>query len=207
MDFSDNLDIMAELRTIHALAGHHLFPHCFGYVLPNVIVLQLLGRYENGVLTVETVDKLKIVDEAIKTSYLCQISYQIIEGIRYMHQLGLLHNDIKGNNVIIHRKQVKIVDFGKVTLIANPETYDLNESERTLYNVKHRYIAHELRNTPRLPQTILADTYSVGYIIKYVGYENGCDFLYDVGRKMKSVAVRERMSLFTALSLIKEFKC
>ena len=114
MDFSDNLDIMAELRTIHALAGHPLFPHCFGYVLPNVIVLQLLGRYENGVLTVETVDKLKMVDEAIKNSYLCQISYQIIEGIRYMHQLGLLHNDIKGNNAIIYNQQVKIVDFGKV---------------------------------------------------------------------------------------------
>ena len=102
---------------------------------------------------------------------------------------------------------IQIVDFGKVTLIANPQTYDLHESERKLYNVKHRYIAHELRNTPRSPQTILTDTYSVGYIIKYVGYENGCDFLYDVGRKMKSVAVRERMSLFTALSLIKEFKC
>ena len=68
MEFSDILDIMAEIRTLHALAGHPLFPHCFGYILPNVIVIQLLGRYENGVLAVETVDKLKIVDEAKKVN-------------------------------------------------------------------------------------------------------------------------------------------
>ena len=68
MEFSDKLDIMAEIRTLHALAGHPLFPHCFGYILPNVIVIQLLGRYENGVLAVETVDKLKIVDEAKKVN-------------------------------------------------------------------------------------------------------------------------------------------
>ena len=114
MDYSSHLDIMAELRTIHALAGHPLFPYCFGYVQPNLIVLQLLGRFENGVLTVETVDKLKTVND---NHYLCQISCQIIEGISYLHQLGLLHNDVKGNNVIIYRKQVKIIDFGKVTLI------------------------------------------------------------------------------------------
>ena len=34
----------------------------------------LLGRYENGVLAVETVDKLKIVDEAVKKSLSCKIS-------------------------------------------------------------------------------------------------------------------------------------
>ena len=84
----------------------------------------------------------------------------------YMHQLGLLHNDIKGNNVIIHRKQVKIVDFGKVTLIANPQTYDLHESERKLYNVKHRYLAHKLRNTQRSPQPILSDTSSSTWVTR-----------------------------------------
>lgn len=201
MNFSDNLDIMAELRTMHALAGHPRFPYCFGYVMPNLIVMQLLGRYENGTLTVETVERLKTAD----TKNLCHISCQIVEGISYLHHLGLLHNDIKGNNVIIHQNSVKIIDFGKVTLITNPEIYDLNESERKSYNIKHRYLAHELRNTARSPQTILTDTYSVGYIIKYLGFEHKCDFLYRIGRKMKSVNLPERMSLSAALSSVKEF--
>ena len=99
MDFSENVDIMAEVRTMHALKGRHLFPHCFGYVLPNLIVFQLLGRYENGTLTVQTVDKLNDAGN----DNLCHISYQIVEGISYLHELGLLHNDIKGNNIIIHK--------------------------------------------------------------------------------------------------------
>ena len=84
---------------MYALTGHPLFPHCFGYVLPNLIVFQLLGRYENGTLTVQTVDKLNDAGN----DNLCHISYQIVEGISYLHELGLLHNDIKGNNIIIHK--------------------------------------------------------------------------------------------------------
>ena len=99
---------------------------------------------------------------------------------------------------------MKIIDFGKVTLVTNPVMYDLDESERKTYNIKHRYLAHELRNTPRSPQTVLTDTYSVGYVIKYLGFEHRCDDLYTIGRKMKSVSVRERMSLSVALSSIKE---
>ena len=200
MDFSENVDIVSEVRTMHALNGHPLFPHCFGYVLPNLLVFQLLGRYENGTLTVQTVDKLNDAGN----DNLCHISYQIVEGISYLHELGLLHNDIKGNNIIIHKSQVKIIDFGKVTLVTNPVIYDLDESERKTYNIKHRYLAHELRNTPRSPQTVLTDTYSVGYVIKYLGFEHRCDDLYTIGRKMKSVSVRERMSLSVALSSIKE---
>ena len=77
MDFSDNADIMAEVRTMHALSGHPLFPYCFGYVLPNLIVVQLLCRYKSGILTVKTADKVRNEDH----DTLCHISSQIVEGI------------------------------------------------------------------------------------------------------------------------------
>jgi len=38
--------------------------------------------------------------------------YEIIAGLRYLHKRGILHRDIKPQNILIHNKTVKISDFG-----------------------------------------------------------------------------------------------
>ena len=41
---------------------------------------------------------------------------QVLEGISFLHQLTLLHNDIRADNVILleeFRKAVNSIDFGK----------------------------------------------------------------------------------------------
>ena len=51
------------------------------------------------------------------------------------------------------KNKVKIIDFGKCTLVTDPIIYDLSPTQSARYNDKHRYLAHELRNIPHSKQT------------------------------------------------------
>ena len=109
----------------------------------------------------------------------------------HLHDIGVLHNDIKANNVIIQNNMtitVKIIDFGKATLKSTPIVYKLNKDQQEQYNRKHRYLAHELRNSTTTVQSELTDTYSIGYMFKYIGYFENFSFLKEIGRKMKTTS-------------------
>ena len=61
------------------------------------------------------------------------ITRQVLEGTSFLYQLTILHSDIKADNVILlgeFRTAVKIMDFGKSTLLSNPIKYSLNYGER-----------------------------------------------------------------------------
>lgn len=48
---------------------------------------------------------------------LCHLLYTLLDAIIHLHQSGILHNDIKGNNVLVERssegKRCILIDFGK----------------------------------------------------------------------------------------------
>ena len=167
MTRSSELDILAEVKISHASAGHRLFPYCYGFVQPNIIVYQLLGSYKDNVLNVMTLDKIMVMNKS--ESYLVKIASQLVEGIQFMHHMQILHNDVKANNLIVYGRELdllKIIDFGKCTLVSNPEVYNLKEDQRSMYNKKYRYLAYELRNNSHAKQTFSSDAYSVGYVLK-----------------------------------------
>ncbi|CAE6454580.1 unnamed protein product [Rhizoctonia solani] len=66
----------------------------------------------------------------------CSLCAQIAAGLEYMHDMGLVHGDIKGNNVVVSRDGVaKITDFGSSTMarefaIAFTATQTVNYSIR-----------------------------------------------------------------------------
>ena len=136
------------------------------------------------------------------------IARQVLERISFLHQLTILHNDIKADNVILleeFRAAVKIIHFGKSTLLSSPLKYSLNYAERMKYNKYHRHLAYELRNETNIYQSVSTDTYSIGYMFQLVGAFEKFDFFENEGKQMKSRSPIRRMSIDAADKELKKF--
>ena len=71
------------------------------------------------------------------------VAKEVIEGFIHLYDIGILHNDIKGNNIILHwpKFNVKIIDFGRATLKSFPSVYNLSSKDKAKYNIQHCYLA------------------------------------------------------------------
>ena len=84
-----------------------------------------------------------------------------------MHLCGFLHNDIHPGNIMIRDVQyVKLIDFGKVTLLDDPVTYciKVGSPKHERYNRIYKHLAYELRNVPGCK----TDIYSLGYCFRRI---------------------------------------
>ena len=68
-----------------------------------------------------------------------EVAKQVIEGVMHLHDIGILHNDLKSNNVILVPPShgVKIIDFGKARSTTGPRVYNLTKEQKKVYNTKH----------------------------------------------------------------------
>lgn len=79
----------------------------------------LVYRLEEGVSLRSLLDQ----GEALKEIRACEIFIQLLEAINYAHQQGILHRDLKPNNILIDSKDTPhILDFGVSAVIGNPDT-------------------------------------------------------------------------------------
>lgn len=88
------------------------------------------------------------------------IIFQIMLGVRYLHNLGIVHRDLKLENIMMsHQKDgavPKIVDFGLAKMIGPNES--ANEPFGTL-----GYVAPEVLQ--KKPYTFSCDVWSLGCIL------------------------------------------
>ena len=201
------VEVVAEAKVMHLVSGNPHFPYCYGYEKPNKIFSELLGSFENGILEVHTL-KSMVGSKKIGKLQWISIAKQLIDGMFFLHGLMILHNDIKGDNVILCKEfdhKVKKIAFGKCSLISKPVIYSLNEKSAKIYNKYHRQLAYELCNIKNTPQSVLTDTYSVGYVLQFIGAFNNFEFLENIGVEMKKKNPKERMSMETAVRQLQQF--
>ncbi|MEO8393034.1 MAG: AAA family ATPase [Chloroflexota bacterium] len=79
----------------------------------------------------------------------------MLQALAYLHQRGIIHHDLKPNNVMVVNDQVKLLDFG---LALAREHLSNNDATGTLY-----YMAPEL--LAGSSASIASDLYAVGVII------------------------------------------
>ncbi|KAI9263689.1 kinase-like domain-containing protein [Sporodiniella umbellata] len=59
---------------------------------------------------------------------------QMLEGLAYLHQMGILHRDIKGSNLLINNKgELKIADFGLARVFEKHQAQDYTNRVITLW--------------------------------------------------------------------------
>lgn len=135
--------------------------------------------------------------KSFPTHVLVSIIKQVLEGIRYLHSLGILHRDLKPANILLTQTGlVRLTDFGLSGVIA-----DLQAGSRRSNVGTCCYRAPEmLLGNPYGP---LVDIWSLGVIIIEL-VESKTPFSRDVAEKLRSeVAVAQAIINSTDLPISK----
>ena len=74
----------------------------------------------------------------------------LVAALCYIHNIGILHNDIKTDNIVLNGSPSQIrcvlIDFGKTCFISQGKTYRFSELSKQYYKKHHLQIAPDLRN-------------------------------------------------------------
>lgn len=81
-----------------------------------------------------------------------QLIIQLLQGLAYLHQRGLIHRDLKPHNIMMQNNQVKIIDFG---LAVKPEHVQ-NTSGTLTYLAPEQFTG--------MNASVASDLYAVGLI-------------------------------------------
>lgn len=112
----------------------------------------------------------KDFDPPLSLDWLCILG-GTLSAIEYIHSKQILHNDIKGNNIVIeklaHGLRPVLIDFGKACYMKDGRKYDLSAEQRKRY--ARRY-PPEVRDGIA-SQSCESDVYSLGRILLHVNDE------------------------------------
>jgi len=114
----------------------------------------IVSEYIDGITLKEYIKTFSPIplDEVIR------ISQQTLQGLEHAHECGIIHKDIKGQNILLDKDHnVKITDFGIASIIDNDET-----KTQTLMGTP-QYVAPE--RLEQIGATKQSDIYAVGILM------------------------------------------
>lgn len=95
----------------------------------------------------------------------------LASAVKYIHDSGILHNDIKSDNILLDEQHSDVrcvlIDFGKGCFVAHGKNYKLSNSSKHYYKQYHPQVAPDLIDG-HCKQSTHSDIYSVGRVIKQV---------------------------------------
>ena len=95
--------------------------------------------------------------------------YHCADALLYIHSCNFLHNDLKGDNVIISGNKNNfypvIIDFGKSTETSKGKFYKLSVRDQDNYRKYHKHIAPEV---VRGTQSQAIDVYAFGLLLSFL---------------------------------------
>jgi serine/threonine protein kinase len=169
INFCYHITIATENRKLHVclLTG---LPLLFGVCLighPFLMITQFHGIDGRCVTLVSALKKTLWK----KQSEWARMFKEIVDALYYVHGKGFLHNDFKGDNVILAQHSVTyhpiIIDFGKSRRIQDAKHYCLSQKEKEKYRQRYWHIAPELINGTH-KQSTKSDIFSLGVLMTNV---------------------------------------
>lgn len=109
-------EVLHEAQILQSLGNHQNLPFLFGVctkIEPFCLLLQFHGIGRESTTLHEAVKKRRL-----KKNSTAHVFYEIAETLKYMHNKGVLHNDLKTNNVLLQQGNSGelhpvLIDFGK----------------------------------------------------------------------------------------------
>ncbi|WP_428262251.1 protein kinase domain-containing protein [Haliangium sp.] len=138
---------------------------------PNTVSVIDYGQTEDGLLFIvmeylRGVTLTQVIEEQspLSTERIVDIASQILSGLEEAHEAGVVHADLKSDNIVVEHRRggwylVKVVDFGIARIMGAPRE---EEEERTICGTPE-YMAPEVISGH--DPTFASDLYAVGIIL------------------------------------------
>ncbi|XP_033628859.1 serine/threonine-protein kinase ste20-like [Asterias rubens] len=189
-----------EVRILSVLSEHDSFPNLHGTIdcgQFRAVAMQFIGDEASATcLTLGEAlngSRSLTLDPADWRS----IAMNVVDGIKHMHSEGLLHNDIKMDNILMsydtptHRWRAYVIDVGVATTTITPRNYVLTSEKKEKYRRFHGHIAPEMVDNAE-HQSTQSDIFQLGYVLNSIGQFGAVPFLEQLGDKCKSRDPSER---------------
>jgi len=96
--------------------------------------------------------------QSLKENQLQYLMYQLLRGLKYVHTAGVLHRDLKPQNVLVNADcNLKITDFG----LGRAVDEDDEDQEKTAYVVTRWYVCSGGRPRLSIPSVHYVERHSL----------------------------------------------
>ena len=119
---SELQDVKAEASVMRELAGSPYFPFFYGVYDIKHIIMEYVGGHSLR----------ELLSDTYTVNHWREICMDLTRGLSVLHDKNILHNDLHPGNIMIRNlRYVRIIDFGKATLISDPVTYNIKLGSKT----------------------------------------------------------------------------
>ncbi|XP_072173902.1 uncharacterized protein [Diadema setosum] len=158
----------------YVMSGFASFPAMHGVVQleENLgMVLEFIGDKSTG-KTYPLCDVLAWNRPRLTQLEWIDIALDVVNGIVALHEKGLLHNDLKSNNILLQecsdRWRAFIIDFGHGSTVVMPlrlPAFSLREEEEYCQGLLYQHLAPEIARNQQAT-SVHSDVYSLGIVLR-----------------------------------------
>lgn len=159
-EFKQNPDFLARFQR-EAMAASKMSHH-------NIVnLLDVSSDSDNPYIVIEYVNGKTLKDiirdrQRLPEDVAAQIAIRILSALQHAHQAGIIHRDIKPQNILVNQQgYIKVSDFG-IARMVGAHTQTVSDANRSVMGSVHYFSPEQARGETA---TVLSDIYSVGVVL------------------------------------------
>ncbi|XP_068690913.1 serine/threonine-protein kinase 17A-like [Montipora foliosa] len=163
---ANEVDLIREATAMHEIGDHPGVPFLYGICTKDTSLMIIMEYFSQDGKVVTLSDAANTVE----LSYLLwsRILLKLTEALSFIHTKGFIHNDLKGNNVLLCEKepiwQPIVIDYGKCVKVSEA-TVKTGNLEQGPSRKRCSHIAPEVL-AGKQPPSHASDMYSLGQIFQ-----------------------------------------